>query len=651
MKKAIVPARMIRGSILIRNASEGRLTNCPRLRIGLASCILVPLLFIPSSQIFAAADSASTPPPSSPDQIHHLIEALGDADYFVRQKAEFDLGKIGFEAVEALTEAREHDDMEIAARAGRLLGTIRGNWSVPGDSSDIVQLLAGYDSQDDGSRALLIGRLIDLPDSHGIPGVCRIIRYERSLSLAKTAALQLLKAMAGSDLPATLEKKEPFVAPKAPRVGEKPILVTTVQNGLEKCRRAPARWVVAWSRARYDPPALAGIWTRFAAEEESLLFRQPRDTSMAIVESLLGFQIAALRKIGRGADAASSVDRLIKLRRGEPDGLARLMNWLIDQEDWPAIRLVENRCQATIAESVDLLYLVGEAQIRRGDAVAAEQSAGRAMKLNADNDEPSLAKHYQAGERLEQRGRFQWATKEWEHVIHNAPPQSPLAAAAARSLSELYNDLDDNRRAAETLGVVTRAFAKRSNQWPMLNQDNGDPQSLGTLRARMCFFEACHWKLQGDRAKQSECLDKALATQSYDIEVLIECYQLRDPPAGYHARICKLIEKRLCELREQIADLGSNISAAQPCNEFAWLVANTEGDLDEALRFAKRSLALVGGEYGAYCDTLARVYSAKGDYSNAVKHQTRAAELLPFNHAVQKQLSMFREKASGKDVK
>ena len=178
----------------------------------------------------------------------------------------------------------------------------------------------------------------------------------------------------------------------------KPDLAATLQKGLGTCRRAPARWVLAWLQARQDPQALAGIWTQLAAEEEGLLLRQPRDTSLAIVESLLRFQIAALRKIDRGADAAGSVERLIKLRRGEPAELARLLNWLIDQKDWPATRLVEKRCQATIAESADLLYLVAEAQVRRGDAAAAEQSAGQALKLNPDSDEPSLAMHLQAGE-------------------------------------------------------------------------------------------------------------------------------------------------------------------------------------------------------------------------------------------------------------
>ena len=78
---------------------------------------------------------------------------------------------------------------------------------------------------------------------------------------------------------------------------------------------------MAWLQARHDPTALAGIWTQFAAEEEGLMFRRPRDTSLVVVESLLGFQIAASRKIDRGADAAGGVERLIKC------AVANRTNW------------------------------------------------------------------------------------------------------------------------------------------------------------------------------------------------------------------------------------------------------------------------------------------------------------------------------------
>jgi hypothetical protein len=290
-------------------------------------------LLVLCAQVLSAAEKP-TVPPASPQEIHRLIEALGNADYFVRQKAESDLGKIGFDAVEALTAATDNDDMEVATRAYRLLCTIRSNWSLPGEPLEVSQSLTDYELQDDSGREARVIALIGLPESRGMAAVCRVIRYERSLVAAKTAALRLLEALAGETV--------------------KPDLVAGIQKGLGRCPRAPAQWVLAWLQAREDPQGLAALWTRLAAEEEGLLLRQPRDTSLPVVEGLLRFQIAALRKIDRGAEAAGSVERLIELRRGEPAELARLLNWLIDQKDWPATRLVEKRCKATIAESASL---------------------------------------------------------------------------------------------------------------------------------------------------------------------------------------------------------------------------------------------------------------------------------------------------------
>ena len=118
--------------------------------------------------------------------------------------------------------------------------------------------------------------------------------------------------------------------------------------------------------------------------------------------------------------------------------------------------------------------------------------------------------------------------------------------------------------AAETLDVIEKAFTKQPDLWSLPDAVRRATmrRPWALLRARRCFYDACHWKARGDRARQRECLDKALATQFYDIEVLIECYQIPDPPAGYRSRIRELIEKRLCELRERIADNGPNHAAA-----------------------------------------------------------------------------------------
>ena len=134
---------------------------------------------------------------------------------------------------------------------------------------------------------------------------------------------------------------------------------------------------------------------------------------------------------------------------------------------------------------------------------------------------------------LEERGRHDWAAREWDASSAPRRLNRTMGIVAARSLAELYHDLERDDRAAATLAIAEKIISARSNHWKLLGDE--DPLPVGELQARRHFFEACHWRDQGDRAKQRTALDEALATQAYDIEVLIECYRLPDAPAEYRA--------------------------------------------------------------------------------------------------------------------
>ena len=158
------------------------------------------------------------------------------------------------------------------------------------------------------------------------------------------------------------------------------------------------------------------------------------------------------------------------------------------------------------------------------------------------------------------------------------------------------------------------------------------------ILSRMNYFFACHWEKQHDAAKRREYLDWALNSCSEDVDVLIACYRLSAQPPEYHAKIVALIKKAATRLQEQIEGEPEEDSTY---NQLAWLVGNTEGDLDQALKFSKKSLEL-RPETGGYYDTLARVYFARGDLEAAVKNQTRASELDPYSGQIRGQLSFFR---------
>ena len=120
----------------------------------------------------------------------------------------------------------------------------------------------------------------------------------------------------------------------------------------------------------------------------------------------------------------------------------------------------------------------------------------------------------------------------------------------------------------------------------------------------------------------------------------ISRYRLPDRTAEYHQQTLDLIAKSVEIMQRQI-----EISPDEPTyyNQVAWLVCNTEGDFDEALKLARKAVELRPFS-GAYHDTLAHVYFARGDYKNAVDEQTRAAELEPHSGLINKQLKVFRAK-------
>ena len=79
-------------------------------------------------------------------------------------------------------------------------------------------------------------------------------------------------------------------------------------------------------------------------------------------------------------------------------------------------------------------------------------------------------------------------------------------------------------------------------------------------------------------------------------------------------------------------------------NEYAWLVANTAGDIRTATRYAQRSLEL-SFDNSSYLDTLAHCRFAAGDLAGAVRTQQLAARQEPHNPTIHRNLDRFRTAA------
>jgi tetratricopeptide (TPR) repeat protein len=93
--------------------------------------------------------------------------------------------------------------------------------------------------------------------------------------------------------------------------------------------------------------------------------------------------------------------------------------------------------------------------------------------------------------------------------------------------------------------------------------------------------------------------------------------------------------------RPNMEGMGSD-QLATDYNELAWLISNTSGDFQEAVKASQRSLELSPNNE-AYLDTLGRCYYAAGDFEKAVESQRKAVEAAPHIQVMQRQLKVFEE--------
>ena len=154
---------------------------------------------------------------------------------------------------------------------------------------------------------------------------------------------------------------------------------------------------------------------------------------------------------------------------------------------------------------------------------------------------------------------------------------------------------------------------------------------------RATFAQLQRAQAEGDVARQEEHLKTAIEFDPADADVLIAMHRLAGKDEAWRKQTSDLIKSAAEEFRKQIKESPEYPTAY---NQLAWLISNSEGDYDEALRCSLKSLELLPNTAG-YLDTLGRAYYAKGDLENAAKTQARAVRLEPFSGQIKRQHDFF----------
>ena len=400
-----------------------------------------------------------------------------------------------------------------------------------------------------------------------------------------------------------------------------------------------------WIDPQYNIDALDSV--ALTEAERQTLEHHPQETQNQIVRELLRRKIDLLDRLSRPEEIQDVMHQMVLCERGDSASLTELVDWLAKRKAWTVVDEVSTRFAASFEADALLLYTLCEARVAQGNRESAERGAEQAIKLSGD----SALEHKSVAKALLERGLTEWSDRELRYIIQLGPIASPLAIEARLNLSQSLHDRALDRQAAEALQGLIEAMDTDMNvvlQVREILQSSPD-RPPGMLRARYFHYLSCDAESQKDIAKQREYLDKALEQDKADVDVLISAYRLSAADAKWHADVIDLVKKAVDDTRRAIEDAPDEPTNY---NQLAWLVANTEGDLEEAIRLSQKSVDVARAsattqeefrQVSMYLDTLAHCYFAQKDFENAVKYQAEAVKLDPHSAPIGRQLKTFRK--------
>ena len=596
--------------------------------------LMVLFAWCPDRVLAASADQAAA---GAVDQVavaadvKRLIGDLGARQFALRERAQAELQRLGLAAFDALHDAQDSNDIEIAIRSRYLLRSLDLRWAREDDPLPVKEILRGYGDKSASERRNLLEQLAALADGQGIGALCRVVRFDDSNLLSKRAALLIVQQSASDDPAAKQQVRDLIPAEIGPS------------------QRGAADWLRIFVDLQDDPEALLDAWETFTRREETVFHHTPEKSSADIVRDLLRWQADLLERLGRREQALAVVQRTINLLDGSREQLLETVDWLIQREAWPTVELVAERFAERFNDSALLLYRLAEAHRRQDRGELAEQTAQQALKLNKDNHQD----HILAAFSLQERGLFDWAEREYRYVIELGPPASQHDLRVRFLLSEMLHDVGRNLDAAETLQPAVDAMNNDQNVEYLVRRIGREP---GGIRSRLNYFYGEHLRSREQLAEQRERLEEGAKQDPTDADLLIAMYRASHADEAWRKTTLQLIQEAAEVFRQQVREGEQAIASADneelravynrqlagANNQLAWLVSNTEGDYDEALRCSLRSLELRPKTAG-YLDTLGRCYFAKGDYEKAVQVQTQAVELEPHSGQIRRQLELFEK--------
>lgn len=599
------------------------------MKTSLSAAVLVGLAAALAFAPCLAADS--TERRASP-AVAQLITDLGSSDYAVRQRAEQELISLGADAFDDLKLAESSDDLEIASRAHYILEQLRVEWTRPDDSEPVRTILVRFGDLSDSDKEQQIERLDRLRHGAGLAALCRIARFDPSPLVARRAAL------------AVLDEPTKRLADKA----------TACRRELGASERTPVQWEALALQAAEpsDPKTIAAKQAEAIDAETALVKKNSPETTALILYELLEQHLDWCRRAELAAETTQALQRTVLLAADQADdgstttGLAWALRWIMEHKQWQVLTAFRGLHEAEFEKDRKLLYYLAGAVQKSGSQDEADRLATRAFNLaNNDGD-----KRVGIASALAQLGFVDWSEREYRGVIEREPVLSSPSLEARTELATWLADRENYRGASDILGELAAALdAEAGAKERFIKQldanREGGREILSAALARQEYYRALDLEQQKKFDDSRDHLVIAAATYERDPDILIAMY--RSPGANKEFRESTQVRvNRVSKFQQELIDEFPQY--ASNYNQWAWLVANTEGDYARAVEYSKKSLELAPDE-PSFLDTLGRCEYAAGHLEEAVKAQRKAVELAPQYEVMKRQLAQFERELAEKN--
>jgi len=564
----------------------------------------------------------------SQQRIQQLIRDLGSPRYTERRAAAKNLRQIGAEAFDLLHAATDDSDPEIAASANYLLRQIDVRWIQPDDSSAVRAVLRQYGQESEAARLQKVEELGNLSDATGVAALCRIARFDRAPVVSRAAAIEIIR-------------------PNETSASRMRIDQDAVERELGSSTRIAATWLRQYLLQLRDPAASVTQWRQLVDEEAGRLQENAGDTSPAIVSDLMWNLADVYRQLGDLSALGGVLDRIMSLAGDRFDVISvDLLKWLTDNKSWDALDAFLTNHQAELNQSKRPLYYAALARAEQGKKDLAEQLATSAANLPSQGMLGFITAH-----ELEARSQFDWAVREYHRSIDDKPLDGLEVIPSRLYLASMLHDYEHHLEAADVLESLVKGLqneAQFSQKYPQIceyleSRMGLDLPKADVVACRYHYYRGCQFQAEGDYERARQSLADAIKFDKSDADVLIAMHRLPETDDAWRDSTRQRIRALADELQQKIDERPNE---ATNYNQWAWLISNTEGDYQKALRYSHRSLELnVYGDSGAgsYLDTLGRCYFAAGDYENAVKYERQAIEKMGYLQVMKRQLAEFEK--------